>query len=79
METSPNHLLNCFRVMFSCKTLLLNIAYVFVSAKEFKKRGFLRFLNVLLLIRVQWLPVFHEIRSFYSFSEVLEGILDENG
>ena len=25
METSPNHLLNCFRVLFSRKTLLLNI------------------------------------------------------
>ena len=25
METTPNHLLNCFRVMFSRKTLLLNI------------------------------------------------------
>ena len=25
METSPNHLLNCFQVLFSRKTLLLNI------------------------------------------------------
>ena len=40
MKTSPSHLLNCFRVMFSCKTVLLNITYVFVSAKELKKRGF---------------------------------------
>ena len=30
-------------------------------------------------IRVQSLPVVHEMRCFYSFSEVLEGILDVNG
>ena len=40
METSPNHLLNCFRVLFSPKTLLLNITLCFVSEKELEKRGF---------------------------------------
>ena len=29
-------------------------------------------------IRVQWLPVVHEMHCFYSFSAVLEGILDVN-
>ena len=29
-------------------------------------------------IRVQWLPDIHEMQSFYSFSKVLEGILDVN-
>ena len=49
METSPNHLLNCFRVMFSRKTLLLKRLRV-------KRARFLRLLNVLffsnLLIRI---------------------------
>ena len=34
--------------------------------------------RILSAIRVQWLPVVHEIRCFYSFSNVLEGILDRN-
>ena len=29
-------------------------------------------------IRVQWLPVVHEMQCFYSVSKVLEGILDVN-
>ena len=40
METSPNHLLNCFRVMFSRKTLLLNITYCFCESIRVKKARF---------------------------------------
>ena len=40
METSPNHLLNCFQVLFSPKTLLPILRNVFVSEKELEKRGF---------------------------------------
>ena len=35
--------------------------------------------RIKLSIGVQWLLVVHEMRRFYSFSEVLEGILDVNG
>ena len=30
-------------------------------------------------LRMQWLAVVHEMQCFYSFSEVLEGILSVNG
>ena len=40
METSPNHLLNCFRVMFSRKTVLLNITLCFCERKRVKKARF---------------------------------------
>ena len=30
-------------------------------------------------LEYRWLPVLHEMRCCYSFSEVLEGILDVNG
>ena len=35
--------------------------------------------RILSAIRMQWLLVVHEMPCFYSFSEVLEGILDVNG
>ena len=47
MGTSPNHLLNCFRVMFSRKTLLLNMSQCFCEHLRVKKARFLRLLNVL--------------------------------
>ena len=43
METSPNHLLNCFRVMFSRKTVLLNITLCFCERKRVKKSAVLSF------------------------------------
>ena len=52
METSPNHLLNCFRVMFSCKTVLLNIMLCSCERKGVKKSAVLSFLNVLFNLSV---------------------------
>ena len=50
METSPNHLLNCFWVMFFRKTLLLNISYCFCERLRVKRARFLRLLNVLFFL-----------------------------
>ena len=49
METSPNHLLNCFQVMFSCKTLLLNITQCFCECKRVKKARFFTFFKRLVV------------------------------
>ena len=50
METSPNHVLNCFLVMFSRKTVLLNIMLCFFERKRVKESAVLSFLNFLLLV-----------------------------
>ena len=50
METSPNHLLNCFRVMFSRKTVLLNITLCFCERKRVKKKRGFKFFKLLVVV-----------------------------